>query len=148
MTIPDGYVLRQERKLPLLIGGGLVFAAVYGVSLGVAASENFGNGTGWLVLPGVGPWVTITQRESPCAEQTGRILDTAASTECANAASVEAGAIGLLVVNGLVQTAALIVTGIGVFSKNEYLEYEPRVGVRPAPIGVRGGAGFGLVGRF
>ena len=38
----------------------------YAAGLGIAASEGFANGSGWLGVPVLGPWAALAKRPDPC----------------------------------------------------------------------------------
>lgn len=125
----------------------MVFLGAYVASIAVAGSEGLGNGTGWLLVPAVGPWVAMSQRKSPCEGLDSTNVATA--NECAARASKEAASIGMLVVDGLVQSAALVAFGAGVFAVDRYLERQgPQAAVVAVPLWTGSGVGVGLAGRF
>src|SRR5205823_3889287 len=82
----------------LLIGGAVILGVPYVLGLSIASGEDFPNRTGWLVVPGVGPWITLaTRHRAGCGGSdscTGDAIDAATRT--------------FLVLDGLMQTAGAI----------------------------------------
>lgn len=107
--IPTGYRV-ESRGGGLLIATGLItWGATYGAGVVAAADDGFGNGTGWLMVPVVGPWVALTHRSIPCDSSS---LD----VDCVDEAEGELRAFAYLTGAGLFQAlgAALFVAGVGV----------------------------------
>lgn len=55
----------------LVTGGYLLAGIPYGLGLVAAAGANFDNGTEWLALPFVGPWLTMGRRDYHCESSNG-----------------------------------------------------------------------------
>lgn len=66
--IPDGYVLRQRPKRGMVITGGILFGAGYGLGLlGYASSEGkLDFDGGWLLLPVFGPLLAMATQHKTC----------------------------------------------------------------------------------
>src|SRR5207248_3193025 len=60
--IPAGYHVESRPRRGLLIGGAVILGVPYVLGLSIASGEDFPNRTGWLVVPGVGPWITLATR--------------------------------------------------------------------------------------
>jgi len=66
LPIPLGYHV-EHRSANGLIGAGLASLIIsYTAAIVLGASANFKDGTGWLVLPVVGPWAAIGARSYHC----------------------------------------------------------------------------------
>jgi hypothetical protein len=46
----------------MLIAGPIIIGSAYVIGLTVASTDNFPNSTGWLVVPTLGPWITLASR--------------------------------------------------------------------------------------
>lgn len=67
--IPFGYHVREESRRGLLVGGYILAGIPYGISTLVATSKDFGNSTGYLLVPFIGPWLTMGRRNySECTD--------------------------------------------------------------------------------
>ncbi len=141
---PEGYVLTEEPRRGLVIGGVAVLGAAY-ISglLATGVVLDFPNKTAFLAIPVAGPWITLAARDKKCDGNDG--LD-CAGDELARR---------MLVIDGLVQAigTGLIVTGF-TWTKSMWLredlanvELIPSVNVASLP-GVPTPQGMSLVGRF
>lgn len=145
---PRGYVLEKHRNRGLMMGGGLTFAGAYGVSLIYALTKSFDNGTGWLLVPVVGPWGAIKGREFSCKSDNNVSQEDV--DKCVDRALNEVSSITFLAVAGLVQAvgATLFFVGVGDVTEEwvradlAHIEVEANVGP------MSDGYGFTLSGRF
>jgi len=124
-----------------------VFGAGYGAALGVAAAHDFDSANGWLAVPVLGPWISLTKRESPCNIEDVNVKQQA--EECVDSALDEASLIAAIAIDGLVQAIGAGLFLAGSFTKNKELVRDDVAGltVRPRRIG-RSGYGLGLRARF
>ncbi len=60
--IPPGYRVREQPRRGLVTAGYIVTLIPYGISAMAAMSADFQNQSGYLLLPFVGPWMTIGRR--------------------------------------------------------------------------------------
>ena len=141
--IPSGYHV-EHRAAGGLIAGGLVSLGVaYSVAIVVGANDNFKNGTGWLLLPVVGPWAAIGARSYHCTD------DPLQAEHCIRGAFNEVQTIAILSADAVVQATGAVLFLVGLSSGQvELVRSEPEVGVRVTPRAVGGGFGFGLDARF
>jgi hypothetical protein len=144
--VPQGYHAESRPSSGLVITGGLTFGVAYVTALGIAFSEKFENGAGWLAVPLIGPWGAISKRSYKCP---ATAMDVAAARRCFNDAYDEATTIAILAGDGVVQTfgVALFIAGLA-NQTHELVRNEVKpVKVTAAP---RPGGGFDVAvrGRF
>jgi len=128
-----------------LIAGGLVtFAVSYIAALAVGVGDGFGDGTGWTVVPVIGPWAAIGARSYHCTN------DPLQANKCVNGAFNEVQTIAILSADAVVQAtgAVLFLVGLG-SGQDELVRSDLETGLRVTPRAV-GSTGFGLGfdGRF
>jgi hypothetical protein len=123
---PPGYRLVERPRSGLITSGLIITGVAWGISVTAAAGNDFEDGTGFLVLPVVGPWLTIAAR------RTENCVDTASGTICEASNSSARAA---LVLDGLVQTTGAVLFVIGVSStKKRYLRNDVTLSLQPARI--------------
>lgn len=62
---PEGYVLSDEPRRGLIVAGVSVVGAAYFTGLLVAGvADDFPNQSGYLVIPVLGPWITLAARDN------------------------------------------------------------------------------------
>lgn len=146
---PPGYVFDEEMRRGPLIGGLITLGVPYLIGLLVASQENYSNKKGYLLIPAVGPWLTLLARDSSC-DPTLPISDCVEDSASRFA----------LVLSGILQTGGAVITASGIFNtrKRYMLKLEegpppstptvmpPQVSVLPRAM--RQGFGFDVVGRF
>jgi hypothetical protein len=144
---PDGGV-RIERgpaTTPLIVGA-LAIGIPYATGMGIAASEGFANGSGWLALPAAGPWLALSARRDPCEglnQQTELDGDVG---RCVAEPLVR----GMLVLDGVLQATGSVLLIVGASTTEERLVVDkpkPRVVALPTRVG-GSGYGMGVVGTF
>ena len=128
-----------------MIAGGLATLGIaYSTALVLGASANFGDGTGWLVLPVVGPWAAIGARSYQCSN------DPLRANECVSGAFSEVQTIAILSADAVVQTAGAVLFIVGLASGHDELVRSDLAGsvrVTPRAVGANG-FGLGVDGRF
>jgi hypothetical protein len=113
LPVPDGYTV-VERPADGLITAGLIGLGVsYATAVIVGASQGFENGTGLLALPVFGPYAAIATRQYTCE------VDTVAAAKACTADETQI--VTLMAVDGLAQTAAVLVTVAGFVSTKKEL---------------------------
>lgn len=120
---PQGYAFDEEVRRGPVIGGLITLGVPYLLGLLVASEESYNNKKGYLVVPGVGPWLTLLLRDSSCDPD----LAISSCTEDSSARFV-------LVIDGLLQTAGGIFVAYGFTNtKKRYVreDWAPRVAVTP-----------------
>ena len=152
LPVPPGYRVVERSASGLTIGGGLTFVASYLAGLGLAASQSFENGTGYVAIPVAGPWAAIGGRTFKCkvAVATSAVSATAvqsAINKCVGFAFDEVTTVVFLTADGLVQATGAAIFFIGLASGYQELVRQdlPKAAVFPLP---EGGAAFSLSGRF
>ena len=145
-TIPAGYRLRQQPRRGLIIGGSIMVGVPWALGTMAAAGSNFRNKTGFLLVPGIGPWLMLLAggaKDAFCttadAENT-----TVGTTDCSGSSAGRA----ILTLDGLVQTAgaAMFVAGF-MLPRKRLVREDVTVSLAPTPLG-RDGYGLGAVGTF
>jgi hypothetical protein len=138
LPIPTGYRV-EHRSANGLIGGGLAsFAVSYIAALAVGMGDSFGDGTGWTVVPVLGPWAAIGARSYHCDN------DPTHATKCVNGAFNEVQAIAILSADAVVQATGAVLFFAGLASgEDELVRSDLETGLRVTPRAV-GTTGFGL----
>ncbi|MET0791166.1 MAG: hypothetical protein ABW061_06555 [Polyangiaceae bacterium] len=139
--IPTGYHLEERPRKGLIISGALLTGIPWAIGLSAVAGSNFPNSSGWLVVPALGPWLTLAARhDSRCSGSNNDV--------CIDE-SLNSAARTILVLDGLMQTAGAVLFIVGVSSNNQVLarNFTGHLRLTPATIG-RQGAGALLSGDF
>lgn len=134
--VPSGYHVEEGPLSGLVIAGALSLGIPYFIGSSFAGASGFANGSGWLLIPLVGPWLTIGARENRCTEAN-------TSGECGTHALVTT----LLALDGIAQSAGTVMLTLGILLKRERLVPNRTVLLTPAQFG-RDGHGVALVGSF
>ncbi len=152
LPVPPGYRVVERSATGLTVGGGLTFGAAYAAGLALAASQSFGNGTGYTAIPVIGPWAAIGGRTFNCkvAVATTSVSSVAlqkAINKCVGFAFDEVTTVVFLTADGLVQATGAVLFFIGIASGYEELVRDdlPKAAVYPLP---GGGGAFSLSGHF
>jgi hypothetical protein len=126
--IPPGYRLVQRRRRGLIIAGSIVTGVPWVLGVSAATAADFGDHSGLLVVPVLGPWLML-------------------ATDDLRGTS-KAGERGLLVFDGLAQAAggAMFLAGMFV-PRVRLVRTDVVVSVVPLELG-HGAHGLGAVGRF
>jgi hypothetical protein len=144
---PPGYRYEEHTAATPIVVGSLILAIPYATGLGIAGAEDFANGSGWLAVPALGPWLALGARDNPC--------DTAKDAQEFNSdvgnCVAEPFVRGMLVLDGVLQATGAVVMIVGASSSEKRLvpvrERTARVVAMPQPVG-RSGYGLGVVGSF
>jgi len=143
-TGDSGFEVKEGPATTPLVIGGVALGLPYATGLGIAASESFDNGSGWLAAPVAGPWLALSGRRDPC-ENAGaeRKLDSEVG-KCVAEPMVR----GMLVLDGVLQAAGavLLIVGAG-SSETRIVRRQPQFVATPAPVG-RSGYGMAMAGQF
>ncbi|HTQ02206.1 MAG TPA: hypothetical protein VMI54_00065 [Polyangiaceae bacterium] len=127
--VPPGYRLLHQRRRGLIIAGSIVTGVPWALGLTVATSANFGDNSGLLVVPVLGPWLMLAT--NPVREDNGK-----------------AGERGVLVLDGLMQGAGAAMFFAGMFvPRVRLVRSDVVVSVVPLELG-HGAHGLGAVGTF
>jgi hypothetical protein len=132
--IPPGYYLEESVRRGPIIAGIIVLAVPYAIGFSVASALDFQDTTAWLLVPVVGPWLTLATREDVCDP---------GATYCDDDRAIRT----LLVLDGLVQGtgAALLVWGMTSTTKR-LVRQDMALQIGPRRVGT--GYGIGAVARF
>jgi hypothetical protein len=137
--IPPGYrVVRQVRR-GLIIPGAIVTGVLWSISLTGAVAADWDNSSGFLIIPGLGPWLMLVAggARNHCSQ----------SQYSYSYCDDNSGLRSVLVLDALGQTAgmALLVSGLA-FQRVRVLRDD--VVVSLAPMARPGTHGLSLVGTF
>jgi hypothetical protein len=144
LPVPPGYRVEHRYANGLIAGGLASFAVSYIAALAVGAGDGFGDGTGWTVVPVIGPWAAIGARSYHCDN------DPLHATSCVSGAFNEVQTIAILSADAVVQAtgAVLFLAGLG-SGEDELVRSDLETGVRFTPRAVGStGFGVGFDGRF
>jgi hypothetical protein len=139
-AVPPGYRIVERSRKGLIIAGLVTTGVAWSFSVTAAVSADYEDNSGFLLLPVLGPWLMLA---------TGGADD----PPCSNDGDVEfcssnAGLRGVLVLDGLVQTAGAVMFVLGVANPVKRLVREDvSLHVVPMKVG-RDGSGLGVVGTF
>lgn len=143
--IPPGYKVEERVRKGAVISGAIILGVPYVIGLNSAAAAGFENKSYWLIVPGIGPFLTLSTRDDSCDEDPNNSSKEAA--DCLGDVFINM----LLVLDGLMQTAGGVVLTVGLTAKKQWLvrEQAPAASWRLAPMRVgRQGQGFGVIGTF
>ncbi len=110
------------RRAPV-VGGLITLGVPYLLGLLIASQEGYNNKKGFLVIPGVGPWLTLLTRESSCDPN----LAISTCNEDSNARFA-------LVLDGLLQTTGGVLTAYGFLNtRKRYVrnDWAPQISLTP-----------------
>ncbi len=144
LPVPPGYRVEHRSANGLIAAGLATLLTGYSAGLIVGASDSFSDGTGWLIVPVIGPLAAIGARTYQCDN------DPTHANKCVSGAFNEVQTIAILSADAVVQAtgAALFLAGLG-SGRDELVRTDLQTGVRVTPRAV-GASGFGLGfdGRF
>ena len=126
--MPPGYRLEERRNRGLTAGGFVTFGISYAAGLGYAVANGFEEGTGWLAVPLVGPWVAISAQEIQC--KTPTVANPNVGNECVEKALGGAERITFFTVDGLIQAVGLTMVFVGIGMKTTELVRNDVAGLR------------------
>jgi hypothetical protein len=139
--IPPGYKVEERARRGPIIAGSIVLGIPYVLGLWAAAAADFRNHSYWLVVPAIGPMLTLWTRDDACNEDADDTNSDAG--DCIGDAFLGT----FLVLDALMQTAGGAVLIYGVASTKKVLVREgAEWSVGPRKVGT--GHGFGISGTF
>jgi hypothetical protein len=141
--VPYGYSVHEYRNPALTVGGGVVLGASYLAAVVVAASSSE-SGSGWLLVPVVGPFGAIMNQETRCDDATS--LTTGTTDDCVQTVTTATRRVVVLLADGLLQVAGATMLTIGLTTSDKELVRDSAVTLRPGVAG--GGYGATLTGEF
>jgi hypothetical protein len=127
----------------LIIGGSLTLGIPWALGIAFTSGSNFPNQTGWLVVPALGPWLTLATRKNDTV-----CTGTGAGSTCIE--EVDNGYKTLLVLDGFTQAAGAIMLIYGLASPKRVIarDFVGSLHFTPARMGRFGGYGGVLSGEF
>jgi hypothetical protein len=142
--VPTGYHVEERPRRGLVIAGTIVLAVPYGLGLAVAGGQNFPNSSGWLIVPGVGPWLTLLSRH----KSGGCTSDSSGFSNCVDE-GLDDTTRTFLIIDGLMQTggAVMLIAGLAAPKKVIARDFVGSLHFTPSPIGRTGYGGF-VTGSF
>lgn len=145
-AVPQGYHLEERPRRGPVIAGVVVLSSAYALGLIAGSADNFPNESGWLVVPVLGPWITLATRhqEQDCSFNTnGTISGDCVSSDDNNTTRT------VLVLDGLTQAtgAALLIYGLASPKKVVARDFVGSLEFTPAQMGKSGFGGF-VMGKF
>lgn len=139
--VPAGYHVEDRPRRGMLIAGPVILGVPYVLGLTVASSENFPNSTGWLVVPALGPWITLAARHRSglCTSDT---FGTCTSSGVDD--SIDSTTRTFLILDGLAQAtgAILFIYGLSSTKKVMARDFVGSLQLTPSQIGRTGYGGF------
>jgi hypothetical protein len=135
--IPPGYRVVKQRRRGLIIAGSIVVGVPWVFGVTAATADNFQDGTGFLVVPVLGPWLMLaTSARDNCSPNDGLC------------SSSKSGERAVLVLDGLVQAAGATMFFAGMLvPRLRLVRNDVVVSVIPMELG-HGAHGLGAVGTF
>jgi hypothetical protein len=144
MPIPPGYRVEHRAAVGIIAGGLATFGIAYGTALVIGAKASFGDGTGWVAIPVIGPWAAIGARSYHCSN------DPLQANQCVSGAFSEVQTIAALSADGVIQAAGAVLFVVGLASGHDELvrtDLPVSLRVSPRQVGADG-FGFGVDGHF
>ena len=142
--VPAGYHVEERARRGMLIGGAVVLGVPWVLGLTIASGYDFSNQSGWLVVPALGPWITIAARkkETICSYDSG-----GGYSSCYD--ETDNSVRTMLILDGLTQAAGTIMLIYGLASSKKVVtrDFVGSLHFTPAPIGKLGYGGV-LSGQF
>jgi len=139
--VPAGYHVEERARKGMVIAGSVVLGVPWVLGVTIASGYDFSNQSGWLIVPALGPWITIASRK------TDTICSYAGSptANCPEDNSVRT----LLILDGLTQAAGTIMLVYGLASSKKVItrDFVGSLHFTPAPMGKLGYGGV-LSGEF
>jgi hypothetical protein len=137
--IPAGYQIEETTRKGPIIAGALVLGIPYVIGLSLASASDFANNSGWLIVPALGPWMTLGTRDTSCDEE-----GFGEAVTCV--VDIYVGA--FLVLDGLAQAAGATLLVWGITSTKQRLVRSDLASLTLRPMRVGSGHGFGVSGAF
>ena len=138
--VPAGYHVEEHTRRGLVIGGAVTLGVPWVLGVTIASGYDFSNESGWLVIPALGPWLTLATRdtEKDCSVY-------AQSINCSQDNSVRT----VLILDGLTQAAGAFMLIYGLSSTKKVIvhDFVGNLHFTPAPMGKLGYGGV-LSGQF
>ncbi len=142
--MPAGYHVEERAQRGLIIGGSLMLGIPWALGVSIASGDNFSNHSGWMVVPALGPWITLAARENSKVCYPG---STGSSPTCFE--EVDTGTRTMLVLDGITQVVGTVMLVYGLASPKKVItrDFVGSLHFTPAAMG-RLGYGGVLTGEF
>jgi len=139
--VPAGYHVEEQSRRGPIIAGAVVIGSAYALGLAVASTENFPNSTGWLVVPVLGPWITLASRH--------RQVPSCSEFGCDSTSDDDNTTRTMLILDGLTQATGTILLAYGLSSSRKVIarDFVGSLQFVPGEVG-RGGVGGFVLGQF
>jgi hypothetical protein len=150
LPVPLGYEVERRSANGLIIGGLASLIVGYVTAVAVGGGAGFENGTGWVVVPVVGPWAAIGARAYHCDNgATDALQAQNSANQCVRGAFNEVQTIAILSADAVVQATGAVLFLAGLASGEDLLVRVDVAGARVTPRAVgRDGFGIGFDARF
>jgi len=139
--IPVGYHPIERPRYGLALGGWLTLGIPYGISIVAASAGNFENESSWLLLPVLGPWMTLGRREYGDCDNSASDKENA---DCVADVFVVMG----LIMDGLAQAGGATMLIIGYTTTKTKLVRNDVARVQIGPRRIASGYGVAVSGDF
>lgn len=141
--VPVGFHIEERPRRGLIIGGALTLGIPWALGIAATSGSNFPNQTGWLIVPALGPWITLATRKNDTT-----CVGSGTSRTCVE--ELDSGTKSLLVLDGFVQGAGAIMLIVGLAAPKKVLarDFVGSLHFAPARMGRFGGYGGVLSGEF
>jgi hypothetical protein len=139
--VPAGYHVEERARKGMIIAGSVVLGVPWILGVTIASGYDFENKSGWLVVPALGPWITIAARDQDTiCSYAGTSI-----TNCPEDNSVRT----MLILDGLTQAAGAIMLVYGLASPKKVItrDFMGSLHFTPARLGKLGYGGV-LSGEF
>jgi len=135
--VPHGYHVEERPRRGLIIGGALTLGVPWALGIVVASGYDFSNQSGWLVVPVLGPWITMASRKTDGLCGYG------------NSCPDDNGVRTMLILDGLTQAAGALMLIYGLSSTKKVMarDFVGSLHLTPAQVGKFGYGGV-LSGQF
>ena len=143
--VPTGYHVEERPRKGLIIAGSLVAGIPWALGLSIVVGTEYPNKSSWLLLPALGPWITLASR----SDRKDCTYDSAGTgSYCVDDGSNSAIRT-ILVLDGLMQVAGTTMLIIGLTSPTKVVarDFVGSLHFTPATVGNHGYGGF-VTGAF
>ncbi len=120
----------------MIVGGVIPLSILYAFSFLGASASGYRNASSWLLVPGVGPWLTLAFREKSCE------FDSYDGTRFCGA---DDAVRGLLIFDGIGQSLGVALIAVGLSTERHRLVRDSWT-FRPMRVGT--GYGLGISGQL
>jgi hypothetical protein len=134
--------MEERARRGLVIAGPIMIGAPWALGLLFASAANYNNSSGWLVVPVLGPWITLASRHRSHCNGATASASASSVDECLDS-STDNLVQTTLVLDGLVQGAGAAMLIVGMASPKKMLVRDIG-GFQLSPVQI-GRAGYGMM---